>query len=55
VLRVIILAFLKGLAPILAIEMGRRAIPEHVRPTFDEMEKGCKKPAAAEPAVEAPA
>jgi hypothetical protein len=35
--------------------MGRRAIPEHVRPTFDEMEKGCKKPAAAEPAVEAPA
>jgi chemotaxis protein MotA len=56
VLRVIILAFLKGLAPILAIEMGRRAIPEHVRPTFDEMEKGCKRPAAAaEPAVEAPA
>ena len=56
VLRVIILAFLKGLAPILAIEMGRRAIPEHVRPSFDEMEKGCKRPAAAaEPAVEAPA
>lgn len=47
VLRVIILAFLKGLAPILAIEMGRRAIPEGVRPTFDEMEKECKKPAAA--------
>jgi chemotaxis protein MotA len=55
VLRVIILAFLKGLAPILAIEMGRRAIPEHVRPTFDDMEKGCKKPAAVEQAVEAPA
>ena len=49
VLRVIILAFLKGLAPILAIEMGRRAIPEGVRPTFDEMEKECKKPAAAVP------
>ena len=47
VLRVIMLAFLKGLAPILAIEMGRRAIPEAVRPTFDEMEKECKKPAAA--------
>jgi chemotaxis protein MotA len=46
VLRVIILSFLKGLAPMLAIEMGRRAIPEHVRPTFDEMEQGCKKPAA---------
>jgi chemotaxis protein MotA len=55
VLRVIILAFLKGLAPILAIEMGRRAIPEHVRPTFDDMEKGCKRPAAVEQAVEAPA
>ena len=38
VIRVVILAFLKGLAPMLAIEMGRRAIPEHVRPTFDEME-----------------
>jgi len=47
VLRVIILAFLKGLAPILAIEMGRRAIPERVRPSFDEMEKGCKKPSTA--------
>jgi chemotaxis protein MotA len=42
VLRVILLAFLKGAAPILAIEMGRRAIPEHVRPGFDEMEKACK-------------
>jgi len=48
VIRVIVLAFLKGLAPMLAIEMGRRAIPEHVRPTFDEMETTCKRPAAAE-------
>ncbi len=47
VLRVIILAFLKGLAPILAVEMGRRAIPEHIRPSFDEMEKGCKAAGAA--------
>jgi chemotaxis protein MotA len=38
VIRVVILAFLKGLAPMLAVEMGRRAIPENVRPTFDEME-----------------
>jgi chemotaxis protein MotA len=44
VIRVIVLAFLKGLAPVLAIEMGRRAIPEHVRPTFDEMETACKRP-----------
>jgi chemotaxis protein MotA len=43
VLRVIILAFLKGMAPMLAIEMGRRAIPEHARPSFDEMEKGCRR------------
>jgi chemotaxis protein MotA len=42
VLRVILLAFLKGAAPILAIETGRRAIPEHVRPGFNEMEKACK-------------
>jgi chemotaxis protein MotA len=42
VLRVTLLAFLKGAAPILAIETGRRAIPEHVRPGFNEMEKACK-------------
>jgi chemotaxis protein MotA len=48
VIRVVILAFLKGLAPMLAVEMGRRTIPEHVRPTFDEMEAGCKRPAPSE-------
>jgi chemotaxis protein MotA len=42
VLRVLILSFLKGSAPMIAIEIGRRAIPAHVRPTFDEMEKNCK-------------
>ena len=42
VLRVLLLSFLKGSAPMVAIEMGRRAIPAHVRPTFDEMEKNCK-------------
>lgn len=48
VLRVIMLSFLKGSAPMIAIEMGRRAIPDHVRPSFDEMEKTCKgKPADA--------
>jgi len=57
VLRVLLLAFLKGSAPMIAIEMARRAIPAHVRPTFDEMEKGCKRPAAvaAEPAAKSPA
>jgi chemotaxis protein MotA len=42
VLRVLLLSFLKGSAPMIAIEMGRRAIPAHVRPSFDDMEKSCK-------------
>jgi chemotaxis protein MotA len=52
VVRVLLLAFLKGSAPMIAIELGRRAIPARVRPTFDEMEKHCKgqsAPAAAAP------
>jgi chemotaxis protein MotA len=53
VLRVLLLSFLKGSAPMIAIEMGRRAIPAHVRPSFDEMEKRCKSPAGAEPAAAA--
>jgi chemotaxis protein MotA len=50
VLRVLMLSFLKGSAPMIAIELARRAIPSHVRPSFDEMEKSCKggAPAAAE-------
>ncbi len=56
VLRVLILSFLKGSAPMIAIEMGRRAIPSHVRPSFDEMEKNCKSHApVVEPAVAAAA
>jgi len=39
---VLILSFLKGDAPVVAIEIARRAIPAHVRPTFDETEKACK-------------
>jgi chemotaxis protein MotA len=54
VLRVLMLAFLKGSAPMIAIEMGRRAVPAHVRPSFDEMEKTCKGgPAAVEAAAAA--
>ena len=34
VLRVLMLSFLKGNAPLIAIEMARRAIPAHVRPSF---------------------
>jgi chemotaxis protein MotA len=55
VIRVVILAFLKGMAPVLAIEMGRRAIPEHLRPSFNEMEAACKKTAAPDAAATEPA
>ena len=43
VMRVLLLAFLKGSAPMIAIELGRRAIPARVRPSFEEMEKHCKQ------------
>jgi len=52
-LRVLLLAFLKGSAPMIAIEMGRRAIPAHARPSFDEMEKACKNRAEAPQAAAA--
>jgi len=42
VLRVVMLSFIKGMSPMLAIEMARRAIPEHVRPGFQEVEKTCR-------------
>src|SRR6266700_6521854 len=38
-LRMGLLAFMKGVPPILALEAARRAIPHHVRPTFQEMDK----------------
>ena len=42
VLRVVMISFLKGTAPIMAVEFARRAIPGHVRPGFMEVEKHCK-------------
>jgi chemotaxis protein MotA len=41
-LRMAALGFIKGLAPILAVELARRAIPTGVRPTFQEMEAACR-------------
>src|SRR3990172_1359932 len=38
VLRVMLVALLKGTAPSVAIEIGRRAIPGHLRPSFKEAE-----------------
>jgi len=49
VLRVLMLSFLKGNAPIIAIEMARRAIPAHVRPSFAEMEAASKGGGAVAP------
>ncbi|MFY9643821.1 MAG: flagellar motor stator protein MotA [Terriglobales bacterium] len=42
VLRVLMITFLKGAAPIIAVEAARRAIPGHVRPSFQEVEKTCR-------------
>jgi chemotaxis protein MotA len=43
VLRVTMIAFMKGISPLLAVEMGRRSVPAHLRPSFNEMEKHCKQ------------
>ena len=47
VLRAVIISFLKGSAPIMAVEAGRRSIPGHVRPGFTKS----RKPAARPPPV----
>jgi chemotaxis protein MotA len=47
VLRVLIIAFMKGSAPVQAVEFGRRAIPGHVRPSFQETEKFIREKSAA--------
>jgi chemotaxis protein MotA len=53
VMRVLMVSFLKGTAPIMAVEMARRAVPGHVRPSFQELEKACRnKGGEAEPAAE---
>ena len=50
-LRMAILAYMKGAPPLIAIEAARRAIPHHVRPTFQEMDSACRKGAAAQGAA----
>ena len=54
-LRVLMFAFIKGTSPLLAIEMGRRAVPGHVRPSFQEVEKACRSAAAAAKGTQAAA
>lgn len=53
VLRVLIVAFMKGVPPSVAVEFGRRAIPGHLRPPFDETERYIKAKTESPPAVEA--
>jgi len=54
VLRVLMISFLKGTAPIMAVEFARRAVPGHVRPSFKEVEAACRGGgAAAAPAAAA--
>jgi chemotaxis protein MotA len=55
VLRVMMVAFLKGSAPIMAVEVARRAVPGHVRPSFKELEAACRGGGAAAVAAAAPA
>jgi chemotaxis protein MotA len=55
VLRVLMISFLKGSAPVIAIEVARRAIPGHVRPSFQELEQTIKGAAAAPAAAAASA
>ncbi|HZR58948.1 MAG TPA: flagellar motor stator protein MotA [Terriglobales bacterium] len=42
VVRVMVVSFIKGSAPIMAVEVARRAVPGHVRPSFAEVEKSCR-------------
>jgi len=47
VMRVLMISFLKGTAPIMAVEVARRAVPGHVRPSFKELEQACRGGGAA--------
>jgi chemotaxis protein MotA len=53
VMRVLMIAFLKGSAPIMAVEVARRAVPGHVRPSFKELEAACRGGGAAAAAAHA--
>jgi len=48
-LRAGLMAFARGMAPMISVEFARRSIPHDVRPSFKEMEDTCKgrKPVAA--------
>lgn len=47
VLRIVIISYVKGQPPVLAVEAGRRAIPSYARPSFLEVEAACRGEAAS--------
>src|SRR5713226_3029565 len=51
VVRIVIVSFIKGSPPSIAVEFGRRAIPSHLRPSFQELEKHLKGGGDAAPAA----
>lgn len=53
VLRVAMIAFNKGIPPMVATDMARRAVPSHVRPNFQEMEKACRNKSSSAATAEA--
>jgi chemotaxis protein MotA len=48
-----VIAFVKGSAPVLAVEFARRSIPAELRPSFKDFEAACKSGAGAAEAGEA--
>ena len=50
VLRVVLVSFIKGVPPTVAVEFGRRAVPGHIRPTFQEAESAIKNRGGDAPA-----
>lgn len=51
-IRVLLVASMKGHAPQTVVEIARRAIPLHVRPTFSELEDACRGEAGSTAAVD---
>ncbi|MBC7927566.1 MAG: flagellar motor stator protein MotA [Bryobacteraceae bacterium] len=41
-LRNAVISYAKGCAPIMAVEYGRRSVPGHLRPSFQDLETACK-------------
>lgn len=52
-LRAGLMAFARGMAPMISIEFARRATPASVRPSFKDLEAACKGGAAGAPAAKA--